>query len=685
MNASGTRRMSWTDQDVDAFAAFMAQSEDWLMRRVLRYARELGYAAYTSTLEEAWRVSIVGLTDKLTAAVNISGFDLEMECSEDIGSDPAASFGIHEARLHRSRGITLPMFLGLMKYYRQAYLDRVDESISDKRLHALWTRAIGRYFDRVEIGFVSEWASEHGDDRSREMQRVNRALTNEKNRYLTVFESLQTPALLLGPEGLVENLNEAAMRVFGLGESSGSPYYSGVAVGMRFAPLAGTIADFVHSGNREAVTEQAITTRLGERHFFVSMKRMLDVSGKFIGITLVLTDMTSLARAQTEAAENWKLYSHLFQNMPSAFANHLLVRDKDGKAVDYVFLEVNSAFEDQIGIARESIIGKPVTAVLPGIQDDPFDWIGRYAAVVDMGIPQRFDQYAVALKRWYDISAFPTGPDMFAAVFTDITDSKMYDDQLAAMVERKTSQLREANRKLEAANQAKSSFLASMSHELRTPLNSIIGFSGMLGQGLVGELTEEQSHQVSLIHSAGEHLLKLVNQVLDLARIEAGRVEIVPVEFDARQIVSQVVEMIAPLVSASDVALVVDLPTRPVAVCTDMDCFAQIAINLLSNAQKFTREGSITVELTASRHRFVLRVEDTGPGIAEEDIPRLFEEFSRTGAPSGERVDGTGLGLAIAAGLAVRLGGEIRVDSEPGAGSVFTVDLPRRIAGSTGN
>lgn len=680
MNASGTRRMSWTDQDITEFAAFLSDSEDWLMRRVLRYARELGYAEYTSTLEEAWRVSIVGLTEQLSKAIDIRGFDLELECSEDIGSDPAASFGIHEAGLHRSRGITLPMFLGLMKYYRQAYLDRVEESVTDKRRRALWTKAIERYFDRVEIGFVSEWASVHGSERSKELQRVNRALTNEKNRYLTVFESLQTPALLLGPDGLVENLNEAAMRVFGLSETSGSPYYSGVAVGMRFAPLAGTIADFVHSEKRELVTEQSIGTRLGERYFLVAMKRMLDVSGKFVGITLVLSDMTSLARAQNEAADNWKLYSHLFQNMPSAFANHLLVRDERGKAVDYVFLEVNSAFEDQIGIARESIIGKPVSAVLPGIQDDPFDWVGRYASVVDLGSAQRFDQYAAALKRWYDISAFPTGPDMFAAVFTDITDSKMYADQLAAMVERKTSQLREANRKLEEANRAKSSFLASMSHELRTPLNSIIGFSGMLGQGLVGELSDEQRHQVGLIHAAGEHLLKLVNQVLDLARIEAGRVEITPVEFDAREIVTQVTEMIAPLVRANDVRLDVKMPSRPVVVLTDMDCFAQIAINLLSNAQKFTRTGSITVELSAPRGRMVLRVEDTGPGIAEEDIPRLFEEFSRTGAPSGERVDGTGLGLAIAAGLAVRLGGEIHVASEPGVGSVFTVDLPRRIA-----
>jgi signal transduction histidine kinase len=216
-----------------------------------------------------------------------------------------------------------------------------------------------------------------------------------------------------------------------------------------------------------------------------------------------------------------------------------------------------------------------------------------------------------------------------------------------------------------------------MSHELRTPLNSIIGFSSLLSTGMAGPLTEEQVLQTTRIHTSGHQLLQLINEILDLSTIEAGVIRVEIERIDAGAIAADVAETLRPLAEQKSIGLRVELPPGRIEMVTDGDRLRQILMNLVGNAVKFTASGE--VELRAeygndSRVSFV--VSDTGPGIPADEIESIFEAFRQVENVRNHRPQGTGLGLTISANLARRLGGEIVVSSEVGAGSVFTLWLP---------
>ena len=237
--------------------------------------------------------------------------------------------------------------------------------------------------------------------------------------------------------------------------------------------------------------------------------------------------------------------------------------------------------------------------------------------------------------------------------------------------------LQEKNIELERASRAKDRFLATMSHELRTPLNAIIGFTGLMLMKLPGPLTAEQEKQLGLVQSSGKHLLSLINDLLDLAKIESGRVELVlePVSCDA--VLDEVVQTLKPTADSKGLWLRIEADTPCPAVRADRRALQQILINLAGNALKFTVKGGVTLALREAGGRVSIAVRDTGIGISGEDRARLFHAFTQVGEPRARRAEGTGLGLHLSVKLAELMGGGIAVDSEPGRGSVFTLDLAR--------
>ncbi len=303
------------------FSRLISDNERWLMRRVLEYARAHGYTRYTSTLEEAWRVSIAGLNERLLAAWESDPRPRELGPDEDYTRDPAAAFGILEAQRHRSRGITLPMFLGLMKYYRQAYVDLVEE-MGEPLRRAEWRRFVDRFFDRVELGFISEWGACRDGDRLAELQAQNRSMTNEKNKYLTIFESLSKPVFLLNEAHLVENANHAAVSLFLPGSSPGAVYYRERPLQESLPWLFPEFAAFASGDHVELSFEKRLECREGGRDFQVRLRRMLDVSGKFTGTTVILTDITELHQA-------WEQVNQLTGLLPIC-ANCKKIRDDQG-------------------------------------------------------------------------------------------------------------------------------------------------------------------------------------------------------------------------------------------------------------------------------------------------------------------------------------------------------------------
>jgi signal transduction histidine kinase len=241
------------------------------------------------------------------------------------------------------------------------------------------------------------------------------------------------------------------------------------------------------------------------------------------------------------------------------------------------------------------------------------------------------------------------------------------------------SELREGNLQLERANRLKSEFLASVSHELRTPMNAIIGYTKLMLDGLDGELNEQQIADLQRVAQAADNLLGLINGLLDLAKIEAGKMELNSEEVDIHVVIEEVIELIRPQADAKGLALEMDVPrSLPAAFC-DRARVRQILVNLAANAVKFTEHGGVTVAATAGDGWITLAVTDTGVGITPEAQVYIFDEFRQADSSTTRRYGGTGLGLAISKRLVGLHGGRIWVESTMGAGSTFRFTLPVRM------
>ena len=252
-------------------------------------------------------------------------------------------------------------------------------------------------------------------------------------------------------------------------------------------------------------------------------------------------------------------------------------------------------------------------------------------------------------------------------------------DELGALAEnvnRTCEQLGELYSQLEAASQHKSAFLANMSHELRTPLNAIIGYSEMLHESAEDAGQAELLPDLQKIRDAGRHLLELINDILDISKIEAGKMDLYLEEVDVAALVEEVRAIVMPLAAAAGNRFEIVAPVPPGMLYTDRTKLKQSLLNLLSNASKFTKEGRITLELRTTPDTLSFIFSDTGIGMNEDQLARLFQAFSQADASTTRRYGGTGLGLAITKHFCEMLGGGIAVESTPGRGSTFTITLP---------
>lgn len=267
-----------------------------------------------------------------------------------------------------------------------------------------------------------------------------------------------------------------------------------------------------------------------------------------------------------------------------------------------------------------------------------------------------------------EISLSPLETDegrLVTAAIRDVTERQRVEHTLA-----------EKNLELERANKTKDRFLATMSHELRTPLNAIIGFTGTLLMRLPGPLTADQEQQLQTVRASARHLLALINDLLDLARVESGKVQMQFESVDCREVIEEVAAALAPSARAKGLQFDISCPVGGVRLHTDRRALSQILLNLAANAIKFTATGSVRIEGTHDSGRPAIRVIDTGPGIRDEDRRRLFLAFEQLETTAALRHEGSGLGLHLSHRLAELLHADIALTSTPGGGSTFSVLLP---------
>jgi len=397
-------------------------------------------------------------------------------------------------------------------------------------------------------------------------------------------------------------------------------------------------------------------------------------------VAFAIQDAAQLLRErERELRESELRYRNLFDHAPLPF------EETDGQGM---IRRVNQAGCALLKSTPEELLGRPAWLFLePGAQDDfRVDMLGRIASSIEIApyecVYQLEDGSSTTLEIRESLIRNERGETIgVCRSLLDITERNLAEmaarkvAQYAMELRNKNEQLAQALEAARSAAATKSQFLASMSHELRTPLNAIIGFSELLYDGKLGELSGDHRECLQDILISARHLLRLISDVLDLSKVEAGRMEFFPEACHIEALVAEVRDVIRPLAEKKRIELLTDIPLAIPAVI-DASRFKQVLYNYLSNAVKFTPDGGwITIRVIPDESQFRLEVEDTGIGINGGDLPKLFQEFQQL--PNSRNAgQGTGLGLALTRRIVEAQGGVIGVRSTPGVGSVFSAILP---------
>jgi PAS domain S-box-containing protein len=432
----------------------------------------------------------------------------------------------------------------------------------------------------------------------------------------------------------------------------------------------------VHTGEWHHIkNDGSVITILVSSHDLVFMEQDARIA--------VITDISDRKLAEEKIRVSEKQLSLIYSNVFDAI--YYLSVEPDNR---FRFISVNQTFLILTGLAENQIVNKLVDEIIP-----------------EPSLTMVTENYKKAIQekrtiQWDEISVYPTGEKNGLVSITPLFDSnercinlvgtvhditerkyaeeelKLHRDHLEELVIQRTAELEIEKEHAQSADRLKSAFLATMSHELRTPLNSIIGFTGILMQERPGPLNDEQKKQLGMAQNSARHLLSLINDVLDISKIEAGQLKMNFQKFNLPELIYKVVETNRPFAEKKNLSILVSVEENIKDITSDVLRVQQILLNLVNNAVKFTEIGTIRISCFSEGKFIKIMIKDSGIGIEHDKIEQLFKPFMQVDTGLTRKHEGTGLGLSICKKLTELLSGKIEVESEYGSGSTFTITLP---------
>jgi PAS domain S-box-containing protein len=466
--------------------------------------------------------------------------------------------------------------------------------------------------------------------------------------------------LALSAEGKILFWNKTAENIFG--------YTSTEAMNASIKDLIGPVTDGSSQGTgaeMSGLVQEAMARKKEGTLIYVDISRkpVLDERGALQFIAVNITDVTQ-AKVQRDAFMIANKFGGLLESVPDA----IVLVNHTGRIV-----LANSNSEKLFGYTQQQMIGEMIEVLMPArFRQGHVAHRTRFsaepktramgAALELFGIRKDGTEFPVEVS----LSPLQTEHGMMViSAIRDISERKQQEEM--------------RRRALQDTNRVKSEFLAKMSHELRTPLNSVIGFTEFMLDETPGALNPKQKEYLQDIRNSGKHLLNLINTILDLAKIEAGKIQFDPEEFEVKAAFQQVCSAFLPLAKTKNLRLKTEVAEDCGFVTLDFHKLKQILYNLLSNAIKFTDEGgTVEVHATKIEETLIVTVRDTGIGIREQDIPRLFTDFQQLDSGASRRYEGSGLGLVVTKKLVDLQSGSIQVQSKFGSGTSFIIKLPCR-------